>query len=78
MIADQLELPMPAAPLTGVKHTCFPDFSLACGLGFLEKPSGDRVHLGRPARWRDVTCDDCRALGRAYAGHIYQMFRERG
>lgn len=67
----QLTLDLPAlvpprAPLTGIMHVCLPNFSLACGLDFLEKPKGDRVFFGPPRRWADVTCVWCRALGRAW------------
>lgn len=76
-MTEQLELPMPTAPLTGIKHICFPDFTLACGLGYLEKPAGDRVHFGRPARWRDVTCVWCRAVGRDYCGAVINAMQGR-
>lgn len=78
-MSSQLELFAPTvpacAPLTGIKHICLPDFSLACGITFLQKPDGDRVLFGRPANWRDVTCNWCRALGRDYCRHAYAAFR---
>ena len=58
----------------GVTHICLPDFSLACGVGYLEKPANDRVLFG----WsKPPTCPWCRSLGRAYCQHVASEMQRR-
>ena len=63
-MTTQLELPMPAPTLTGITHVVLPDFSLACGVDYLNMPAGDRVLFG----WVNTppTCVWCHSLGRDY------------
>lgn len=72
-MSEQLALDLPPAPETGVVHTCLPDFTLACGLTFLEKPEGDRVTFGWHAT--KPTCVWCRSLGRDYANAMCRQMQ---
>ena len=74
---SQMTLDLPRADLTGIIHVCLPNFSLACGIDFLEKPSGDRVILGAGKDWHKVTCVWCRCQGRAYLSSRVQAMQGR-
>lgn len=60
---------------TGITHVCLPDFSLACGIGYLERPNGDRVSFG----WGKSapTCVWCRSLGKAYCRAMSHRMQDR-
>ena len=60
----------------GVTHAVLPDFSLACGIGYLEKPAGDRVTFSAN-RWHQVTCVWCHSLGAAWYRHAVALQQGR-
>ncbi len=52
--------------------------SLACRADLVEALiCGDHLTFGRPARWAQVTCDWCRAIGPAYVATVSRRMQNR-